>query len=127
MAYIWPIGGGKGGSGKSFLTCTLGRLLAGFGKKTLLIDLDLGAANLHTFLNVPYPTRNLSDFIRKKCSSLEDIILATPTPNLFLISGANDTLDIANLPYEKKMKTMRSIAKLQYDCIFLDLGAGTSF
>jgi len=127
MAYIWPIGGGKGGSGKSFLTCTLGRLLAGFGKKTLLIDLDLGAANLHTFLNVPYPARNLSDFIRKKCSSLEDIILATPTPNLFLISGANDTLDIANLPYEKKMKTMRSIAKLQYDCIFLDLGAGTSF
>ncbi|MEN6373189.1 MAG: AAA family ATPase [Smithella sp.] len=127
MAYIWPIGGGKGGSGKSFLTCTLGRLLAGFGKKTLLIDLDLGAANLHTFLNVPYPTKNLSDFIRKKCSSLEDVILETPIPNLFLISGANDTLDIANLPYEKKMKTMRSISKLKYDCIFLDLGAGTSF
>jgi len=127
MAYIWPIGGGKGGSGKSFLTCTLGRLLAGFGKKTLLIDLDLGAANLHTFVNVPYPTKNLSDFIRKKCSSLEDIILETAIPNLFLISGANDTLDIANLPYEKKMKTMRSISKLKYDCILLDLGAGTSF
>ena len=65
MVHIWPIGGGKGGSGKSFLTCALGRLLAGLGKKTLLIDLDLGAANLHTFLDVPYPAKNISDFIRK--------------------------------------------------------------
>jgi flagellar biosynthesis protein FlhG len=127
MAYIWPIGGGKGGSGKSFLTCTLGRLLAGLGQKTLLIDLDLGAANLHTFLNIPYPGKNLSDFIRKKSTSLDDIVLETPIPNLFLISGANDTLDIANIPYEKKMKTMRAIAKLQFECILLDLGAGTSF
>jgi flagellar biosynthesis protein FlhG len=127
MAHIWPIGGGKGGSGKSFLTCTLGRLLAGSGKKTLLIDLDLGAANLHTFLNVPYPTKNLSDFIRKKCTSLEDIVLETPDPNLFLVSGANDTLDIANLSYEQKTKTMRSISKLKFEYILLDLGAGTSF
>jgi flagellar biosynthesis protein FlhG len=127
MAYIWPIGGGKGGSGKSFLTCTLGLLLAGLGKRTLIIDLDLGAANLHTFLNVPYPTKSLSDFIRKKNSPLESIVLETPVPDLFLISGANDTLDVANLPYEQKIKTMRAIAKLNYDCILLDLGAGTSF
>jgi flagellar biosynthesis protein FlhG len=127
MAYIWPIGGGKGGSGKSFITCTLGRLLAGLGKKTLLIDLDLGAANLHTLLNVPYPQKNLSDFIRKNIPVLENIVLETPVPNLFLISGANDSLDIANLPYEQKIKTMRAISKLNYDCILLDLGAGTSF
>jgi flagellar biosynthesis protein FlhG len=127
MAHIWPIGGGKGGSGKSFLTAALGRLLAAAGKKTLLIDLDLGAANLHTLLNVPYPAKNLSDFVRKKYPSLESIVLETPVANLFLISGANDTLDIANLPYEQKIKTMRSIAKLKFECILLDLGAGTSF
>lgn len=127
MVRIWPIGGGKGGSGKSFLTATLGRLFARSGKKTLLIDLDLGAANLHTLLDVPYPAKNLSDFIRKKYPSLENIVLETPVPDLFLISGANDTLDIANLPYEQKIKTMRAIAKLNYDCILLDLGAGTSF
>ena len=127
MGHIWPIGGGKGGSGKSFLTCALGRLLAGMGKKTLLIDLDLGAANLHTFLDVPYPAKNLSDFIRKKNPVLENIVLETPVPNLFLISGANDTLDIANLSYEQKIKIVRAIAKLNYECILLDLGAGTSF
>lgn len=127
MAHIWPIGGGKGGSGKSFLTCALGRLWAGLGKKTLLIDLDLGAANLHTLLDVPCPAKSLSDFIRKRFPVLENIVLETPIPNLFLISGANDTLDIANLSYEQKIKTLRAISKLNYERILLDLGAGTSF
>jgi flagellar biosynthesis protein FlhG len=127
MAHIWPIGGGKGGSGKSFLTSSLGRLLAGLGKKTLLVDLDLGSANLHTLVDVPYPEKSFSDFIRKKIPLLEDIVLGTPVPNLFIISGAHDNLDIANLPYEQKVKILKAIAKLNYDWILLDLGAGTSF
>ena len=127
MAHIWPIGGGKGGSGKSFLASSLGRLLAKSGKKTLLIDLDLGAANLHTMVGVPYPEKCFSDFVTKKIPVLEDTVLGTPFPNLFLISGAHDNLDIANLPYDKKIKTLRAIAKLQYEYILLDLGAGTAF
>lgn len=127
MAYIWPIGGGKGGSGKSFLTSSLGQLSAGLGKRTLVIDLDLGAANLHTLVGVPYPQKGFSDFIRKKILQLEDTVVETPFENLFLISGAHDNFDIANLSYEQKLKTIRAIAKLDYDCVLLDLGAGTSF
>ncbi|KQC06132.1 MAG: hypothetical protein APR62_01440 [Smithella sp. SDB] len=127
MAHIWPIGGGKGGSGKSFLASSLGRLLAKAGKKTLLIDLDLGAANLHTMVDVPYPDKCFSDFVSRKINLLEDTVLATPFPNLFLISGAHDSLDIANLSYEKKIKTLKSIVKLKYEHIILDLGAGTAF
>ena len=127
MAHIWPIGGGKGGSGKSFLASSLGRLLAKSGKKTLLIDLDLGAANLHTMVGVPYPEKCFSDFVTKKIPVLEDTVLGTPFSNLFLISGAHDNLDIANLPYDKKIKTLRAIAKLKYEYILLDLGAGTAF
>jgi flagellar biosynthesis protein FlhG len=115
MAHIWPIGGGKGGSGKSFVASSMGRLLAKSGKKTLLIDLDLGAANLHTMVDVPYPEKCFSDFVSKKIHDLEDTVLQTPFPNLFLISGAHDSLDIANLPYEKKIKTLKAIVKLDYD------------
>jgi len=71
-------------------------------KKTLLIDLDLGAANLHTMVDVPYPEKCFSDFVSRKITDLEDTVLQTPFPNLYLISGAHDNLDIANLPYEKK-------------------------
>lgn len=127
MTQIWPIGGGKGGSGKSFLTSSLGRLLAEQGLKTLVIDLDLGAANLHTLLGVPYPQKGFSDFIRKKAHNLEDTIVETHCKNLFLISGAHDNFDIANLSYEQKMKTLRAIARLEQDIVLLDLGAGTSF
>lgn len=127
MPEIWTIGGGKGGTGKSFVTGSLGILLAGEGHRTLLIDLDLGAANLHTTVGVPEPEKSLSDFINRKVASLDETAIPTPTPNLFLISGAMNNLDIANLAYEQKMRIQREIAKLSYDHILLDLGAGTSF
>ena len=127
MARIWPIGGGKGGTGKSFLAGNLGVLLARNGFKTLLIDADLGAPNLHTIIGFSYPAKGLSDFIHKRVETLQETVLQTPIPNLFLISGARNRLDASNLAYEQKMKMLRAILRLSYDYILLDLGAGTSF
>jgi len=127
MAQIWPIGGGKGGTGKSFLTGNIGILLARQRFKTLLIDADLGAANLHTIIGLSDPDRSLSDFINKRFSRLEETVLQTPIPNLFLISGARNKLDIANLAYEQKTKMLRAISRLDYHYILLDLSSGTSF
>jgi flagellar biosynthesis protein FlhG len=127
MARIWSIGGGKGGTGKSFFTGNLGILLAKQGYKTLVIDADLGTANLHTIIGIPHPEKSLSDFLQKRVSSLEDTILTTSTENLDLISGAMNNLDIANLAHEQKMKLIRNIGELSYDYILLDLGAGTSY
>ncbi len=127
MGQIWPIGGGKGGTGKSFVTGNLGILLARQRFKTLLIDADLGAANLHTIIGLSNPEISLSDFLNKRVSTLEETILETPIPNLFLISGARNKLDIANLAYEQKTKMLRAISRLNYDYILLDLSSGTSF
>lgn len=127
MARIWPIGGGKGGSGKSFLVASIGTYLAKEGKKTLLIDADLGAANLHTIIGIAHPATTLSDFINKKVKTLEDTVIETGHPNLFLISGAKDSLEIANLLYAQKLKFLRAIHGLAYEYIILDLGGGTSF
>ncbi|MGZ3577620.1 MAG: AAA family ATPase [Syntrophales bacterium] len=127
MPNIWSIGGGKGGSGKSFFTGNLGILLAKGGYKTLLVDVDLGAANLHTIIGLPLPERSISDFVNKKVGTLQETVEPTPVPNLHLISGAMNNLDIANLAHEQKLKIMRNISKLSYDYILLDLGAGTAF
>ena len=59
--------------------------------------------------------------------TLEETVLETPIPNLFLISGAGNKLDIANLAYEQKTKMLRAISTLDYHYILLDLSAGTSF
>lgn len=127
MAHIWPIGGGKGGTGKSFLTGNMGILLARQRFKTLLIDADLGAANLHTIIGLSHPDKSLSDFFNKRFLTLEETVLETPIPNLFLISGARNKLDIANLAYEQKTKMLRAISRLDFHYILLDLSSGTSF
>lgn len=126
MTYIWPIGGGKGGSGKSFLVGNLGFWLAEQGKKTLMVDVDLGGANLHTIIGIPYPEKSISDFINKKVETLEETIIETHSANLFLISGATNSLDTVNLLYSQKNKILRALKKLSYDFILLDIGAGTS-
>lgn len=127
MPYILPIGGGKGGSGKTFLTGNLGLLLAKQGHKTLLFDADLGGANLHTMIGMTHTEKSLFDFITKKVATLQEVVIETPIPNLFLISGAGNPLNAANIGYEQKMKTLKAVAQLPYDYILLDLGAGTSY
>jgi flagellar biosynthesis protein FlhG len=127
MPHIWPIGGGKGGTGKSFFTGNIGILLARLGFKTLLIDADLGGPNLHTIVGLPNPAISLSDYLNKRVATLQETVLQMPIHNLFLISGAKNKLDIANLAHEQKAKTLRAISRLAYDYILLDLGTGTSF
>jgi flagellar biosynthesis protein FlhG len=127
MAHMWPIGGGKGGTGKSFLTGNIGILLAKQGFKTLLVDADLGAPNLHTIIGLANPALSLSDFLSKKVATLQETVLEVGILNLFLISGARNKLDIANLTHGQKTKVLRAISGLDYDYILLDLGTGTSF
>jgi len=62
---LWSIGGGKGGIGKSLVTLGLGVALARLGKKIILIDGDLGGANLHTLMGVRYPHVTLEHFLTK--------------------------------------------------------------
>jgi len=50
--HILAIGGGKGGTGKSLITASMGICLAQRGNDVLLIDADLGTANLHTFFGI---------------------------------------------------------------------------
>ncbi len=124
---IWAVGGGKGGVGKSMISVLLSFWLAKLGKRTVLIDLDLGGANLHTMLGIKNPDYTLNDFITKKVDSLEKIWLNTDLDNLHFISGACEILSLANPPYAQKMKLIRHISNLDADYIVLDLGAGTSF
>ena len=68
---IWSIGGGKGGIGKSLLAASLGWHLARLGKRVVLVDADLGGANLHTCLGLPGPSRTLGDFIQRRVERIE--------------------------------------------------------
>jgi flagellar biosynthesis protein FlhG len=127
MPTIFPIGGGKGGVGKSFVAASLGTLLAGCGKSVALVDLDLGASNLHTFLGLPAPDDGLNRFLDKTETQLERVVTGTAVDNLVLISSNNCSMEIANLFHAQKIKLINAIRKLPFDVVLLDLGAGTHF
>ena len=124
---IWSIAGGKGGVGKTALASNLGVALARRGKRCVLVDLDLGGANLHTVLGVPTPTRTLSHFLKREVEELSDICQPTSTPNLTLISGAQSFLDIANLKHAQKERLIRHISTLDADHVILDVSAGSAY
>ena len=124
---LWAIGGGKGGVGKSIITLLLGVRLAKLGVKVILVDADLGGANLNILLGIRYPLHTLEDFIQKRVDYLEDALTSTPIRNLRLLCGADDILGIANPKFVQKKRVLDHLKRLEADIILLDLGAGTSF
>jgi flagellar biosynthesis protein FlhG len=124
---IWAIGGGKGGVGKSLVTANTSICLALMGYKVVTVDLDLGGANMHTCLGIPIPEKTLSDYISKKITNFNELLVPTPIKNLQIISGAQDELGIANLKQMHKNKILTKLNELEADYVLLDLGAGTTF
>jgi flagellar biosynthesis protein FlhG len=104
----------------------MGICLAQLGIKVILVDADLGGANLHTFLGILPPTLSLSDFIQKRVSHLQEALIPTLVPNLQLLSGAQDLLNAADARSLQKRKLLRSIQHLNGDYTLVDLGAGNA-
>jgi flagellar biosynthesis protein FlhG len=121
---IWAIGGGKGGTGKSFVTSSLGLNLAHLGKRVTLIDGDLGGANLHSFLKMPKPKYSLTDFFEKKVP-LSEIIVDTAIPNLRFVTGDVRSLNSVGMKDTQKLKLYRHIKNISADYVLIDLGAGS--
>ncbi len=124
---IWAVAGGKGGVGKSVITVSLAVAAARRKRRCILVDADLGGANLHTLLGMPPPTAKLADVFLRRVTGIEEVLLPTGIDNLQLVSGAGSLLDMANPHHVQKMKLIRQIFALDADEVFIDLGAGSSF
>ncbi len=123
---IWAIGGGKGGTGKSFAISSMGNYLASKGKRVVLIDADLGGANLHTFLGINKPKISLTDFFEKGLP-LSELIVDSGIANMGLVVGNLNSLASDNIKYTQKLKLFRQIRNLDTDYVLIDLGGGTHY
>ncbi len=121
------VGGGKGGVGKSVFSILLGQWLARLGKSTVIVDLDLGGANVHTLLGIKNPPATIQDLISRRVDSLDQVAVQTEVENLRIVCGASEILSAANPVFAQKLKIMRKLSALEADFLVLDLGAGTSF
>lgn len=125
MAEILAIASGKGGVGKSFFAANLAMSMVNKGESVLLVDGDLGGANLHNFVGLKAPGKSLYNFIREKIP-IEDLILKTPA-NVDFIGGAGDILGMAHINNFEKLKILNYLKRTNYRYVVLDLGAGTSY
>jgi len=123
---IWAIGGGKGGTGKSFLISSIGNCLARRNKRVILIDADFGGANLHTFLGIARPLQSLTDFLEKKVP-LADLVVDSGISNMGLLIGTIHSLTSDSMKYTQKLKLFRHIKGLDADYVLIDLGSGANF
>jgi len=124
---IIAVGGAKGGIGKSIFAANLAIMLSSCGLKTVLVDLDLGGSDLHIYLGHKHiPAVTINDFLNRKFSSIDQVVTGSGKGPLF-IAGNNTELGAANIPFQRKMRLIESIRKMNTDYIILDLGGGTDF
>lgn len=121
---IWAVGGGKGGTGKSFISSNMAIHLAQTGHRVTLVDGDIGGANLHTFLGIVQPKKTLTDFFEKK-TPLEELRVKSKIKNLSFIAGDVQSLASDSIRYWQKLKLFRHIKMLNSQYVIVDVGAGS--
>jgi flagellar biosynthesis protein FlhG len=119
------VGGGKGGIGKSFLSANVAVSLTRLGFRVALVDLDFGAANLHTCLGVPSPKVGLFDFVSGRIENLEDVAVSGGVPGLTLYGGGQEFWQQIRPQAAQKIRLISRLQRLDVDYVILDLGAGT--
>jgi flagellar biosynthesis protein FlhG len=122
---VIPVGGGKGGVGKSFVVANLAVALARSGRRVIAVDGDLEGANLHTCLGVSEPRTSLADFVAHREDDLEKLLIETPIPNLQLIAATHGNLATPQPSHSRRILLARRLRQLPAEFVLLDLGAGT--
>ena len=125
IARTLAVTSGKGGVGKTFVTANLAAALAGRGQKVLVLDADLGLANLDVVLNL-YPKLTLHDVFTERCT-LDEAILHAPGGFSVLLAGSG-LVEYSRLTPEVRDKLLHILdtVKPRYDWVLLDTGAGIS-
>jgi len=127
-ASIIAVASGKGGVGKTFMAITLASAFAQAGKRTLLVDGDLGLANVDVQLGIA-PETDLAAVIAGWVE-LDDAVTAVDggaaDGGFDVLPGRSGSGALAELPPEEvaRLAAGLSALALQYDQVVVDLGAG---
>ncbi len=117
--------GGKGGVGKTNVSVNLGVAAAEMGQKVLLLDADLGLANIDVVLGL-HPQFDLSHVMRGE-RALEEVLIEGPF-GLKVIPGASGVQALAELSPAEHTGLIRAFSEVacDTDLLIVDTAAGIS-
>lgn len=123
MSEVIVITSGKGGVGKTTTSANVGTGLAVLGKKTVLIDTDIGLRNLDVVMGLENRiVYNLVDVVEGNCRMKQALIRDKRYPNLYLLPSAQ-TRDKSAVSPEQMRKLVDDLRE-DFDYILLDCPAG---
>ncbi|MBP8808580.1 MAG: P-loop NTPase [Kofleriaceae bacterium] len=113
--------GGKGGVGKSTVAVGLATAYAIDGARTLLVDGDLGMADLNLLLGVA-PSRSLADLLAG--APLEDVLMRAH--GIELLPAMNGNFDLATMGAAARARSIELVGELarRHDTLVVDIAAG---
>ncbi|OGV65238.1 MAG: hypothetical protein A2283_05445 [Lentisphaerae bacterium RIFOXYA12_FULL_48_11] len=114
---------GKGGVGKTMISVGLAFWLARMKYKVLVIDGDLGLANVDIQMGLD-PRFTLQDVVLGHCSLADTVMRVEGGPDVLpSASGAPEMVDMGNARREMFVSDLMNFAG-NYDFILIDVGAG---
>lgn len=122
---VIAVSGGKGGVGKTNVSLNTSIALAQLGKRVLVLDADLGLANVDVMLGLRVK-RNLSHVMSGECE-LDDIIIEGPA-GIKIIPATSGTQSMVDLTPSEHAGLIRAFSDMQtqFDVLIVDTAAGIS-
>lgn len=120
---VIAVTGGKGGVGKTNVSVNLALALADLGRRVMLLDADLGLANVDVLLGLR-PKRTLADVVEGKCE-LRDVLLPGPG-GIHIVPAASGTQSMVHLTpvqHAGLIQAFNDIAE-DLDTLIVDTAAG---
>ncbi len=120
---ILSVTSGKGGVGKTSLTCNIAARFAQLGRRVLLIDADLGLANVDILMGLS-PRATLEQFFRGERTLRE--VLVPARDHVTVLPGASGVKELVDLRDDQILLLMGALDELdlEFDVLLVDTAAG---
>ncbi len=122
---VMSVSSGKGGVGKSNMVINLAMSFAGLGRRVLILDADLGLANIDVLLGLT-PRYNISHILGGQ-KKLKEVLVPGPG-NVLVMPASSGVQELTNLSEEQKLLFLEMLDELEseIDILLIDTGAGIS-
>lgn len=124
-AEFWAFVSGKGGVGKSVLALNMAQALSDMGRRVLLLDADLGLANLHVLANVD-PGGRLERVLARAESLSEAITPLASGPHLLAAENGQSVCLLSGVDAAEGLAETLGRLHAEYDYVLVDTPRGMS-